>query len=768
MITKSESKRLEDDRLLRGRGNFVDDQRTNDHAVAYVVRSPYPNAKIHEIEVEDALSCSGVRLILTSKELEQDDIGGLPCVSSLENDDGTPMFKPDYPILATKQVRYVGQPVAFVVAETLNQALEAAEFIEIDYHDLASVSRIETALSTDVVIWKDAPNNLSFDWSTGDETVVQASLKHADHVISIEVHHPRMAVTPIEPRAAIAKFDTNTQQYSLEVQTQGVHMVQRVLAQDVLKIPKDRLRVITQDVGGSFGMKIFTYPEYALALIAAQKLNRTISWTASRSESFVSDSHGRARLDRAHLGIDKNGKFVSLEFDTNVDLGAYLSYVGPSVPTVYAYTVIGHTYKIPHVSYRCKGVFTNTTPTDAFRGAGKPETVSTLEQLIDKAAIELGLDRIELRRKNFVQPSDLPYQMPNGQIIDSGNFEELLNLAVAKSNWKTFSERKQCARSKGLRRGIGLGMYMHSTGGSTGEVCEVRLEQSGLIKVFTGTQAGGQGHETTLARVVAQALEIDISQISVIQGDTAAFPVGGGTGGSSLAAIGAVTVTRAARRMLARAKHLASEMMEVSALDLVYSNGTFEVAGTDKRIRLDQLVVNSSSTDQSSENCVGCANFEGVNTTHPAGAYVVELECDPETGEIKLVQIVGVDDLGRILNSALADGQLHGGWAQSIGTSLMESMQFDDADSGHILSGSLMDYQIPRAADVPFFQLYKYETLCKTNPLGVKGVGEVANLGAPGAIQNALSNMLSDTEFVSFEQPATQYRVWNWLNRQNK
>ena len=757
------ARRLEDDRLLRGQGNFVDDQRIEDHAVGYVVRSSYPHAEILGIDVEIARSCPGVQLILTADELQQDNVGGLPCVSSFECQDAKPMFKPKYPILAKDRVRYVGQPVAFIVADTLNQALEAAETIDVDYQELPSASLIEKSQAADAVIWENAPNNLCFDWSAGDHSSVQLAMSQAAHVISIDVHHPRMAIAPIEPRAAIARFEPESQHYTLYVQTQGVHSVRRVLAQDVLNVPLDQLSVITQDVGGSFGMKIFTYPEYALALIAAEKLLRTVSWTATRSESFVADSHGRARTDRAQLAVDGEGNFLALAVSANVDLGAYLSYVGPSVPSLYAYTVIGHTYRIPHISYRCRGWFTNATPTDAYRGAGKPEMVCTLEQLIDKCAFELGRDRAEIRRKNFVKPADLPYHMTNGQVIDSGNFDQLLDLALEQSNWHTCFVRKKSSLLAGMLRGIGLGMYLHSTGGSPTEVCEVRLEQSGTVSVFTGSQSGGQGHETTLAHLVAEELEIDISRICVKQGDTRAIPTGGGTGGSSLVSISGSTVTRAAKRMLENAREQASDAMEVSALDLDYSKGSFIVPGTDRRLSLVQLADQLGPMDQSVGNCVGRAEFEGIKTTHPSGAYVVELQCDPETGVIELLQIVGVDDIGRILQPMLADGQLHGGWAQAVGTSLMEAVRFDEDDAGHVLSGSFMDYQLPRAADLPFFQLFKIETLCQTNPLGVKGVGEVANLGASGAIQNAISDMLSDAEFITLNGPATPHHVWKLL-----
>ena len=646
----------------------------------------------------------------------------------------------------------------------MHDALEAADLVDIHYRELPSAASTEKALLAQFNIWDDAPGNVCFDCGSGKEHETEEALNQAEHVVKIEVHHPRMSITPIEPRAALADYDDETNSYTLHVQTQGVHMVRRVLAEDILKIPLDNLRVVTRDVGGSFGMKIFTYPEYALVLYAAEKLRLPVKWTATRSESFVSDAHGRARIDRAKLGLDADGNFVALSVDGEADMGASLSYVGPSVPAAYAFTVIGHAYRIPLISYRCRGVFTNATPTDAYRGAGKPEMVSTVEQLIDKAAFELGMDRIELRRRNFVRPEDLPYSMPNGHVIDSGDFGALLDLALKQSRWHEFSSRRDESARHGLLRGIGLGMYMHSTGGSKDETCEVRLRRNGTVRLTTGTQSGGQGHQTTLASVVAEVLQINHSRVDVLQGDTAEIPSGGGTGGSSMVSIAGVTAHRAASEMLEQAREIASHLLEVSIADIEYESGEFVISGTDRRANLSQIAEFVDESEHGGSGCVGSALFDGTNTTHPCGAYVVEIECDPETGIIDIIQIVGVDDIGRILFPDFADGQLHGSWAQSVGTSLMESMRFDEDDEGHVLSGSLMDYQLPRAADLPFFKLEKHPTLCKTNPLGVKGVGEVASLGAPGAIENAVADMLASEKFQMLAGPATPLQVWRAIH----
>ncbi len=762
-MTKSNSPlRREDHALLTGRGRFVDDLTKDGLVYGCVVRSAYPHADILGVDVEAAKALRGVSLVLTYADLVEQKIGDLPCVADLSNQDGSLIHKPPRPILAGDRVRHVGEPVAFVVADSLESAQDAADLVDIDYRERPGVSSTRKALRSDVRIWDDAPDNICFDWSTGSDDEVAEAMTGAEHVVEVEVHHPRMSITPIEPRSALAEYHPETDRLTLHVQTQGVHMVRRVLAQDVLNIPLENLTVITPDVGGSFGMKIFTYPEYALVLVASRQLRRPVKWTATRSESFVSDSHGRARTDRARLGIDADGRFTALQIEAVSDLGACLSYVGPAVPTQYAYTVIGHTYRIPCIHYRCRGVFTNATPTDAYRGAGKPEMVATVEQLIDKAAHDTGIDRVELRRRNLVRPDELPYPMPNGQVIDSGDFPGLLDRALQLADWNGFPKRRREAERHGLLRGIGLGMYMHSTGGSKAERAEVRLCRDGSVLAVTGTQSGGQGHATTLASLVAEVLEIDASRVEVIQGDTDAIATGGGTGGSSMTAIAGVTMRRAAEHMLTQARQAASNRLEASAADLEYRDGAFVIAGTDRKISLREI---AAAREQGGSGCVGAADFEGVNTTHPSGAYVVELECDPATGVLEIVQLVGVDDIGRILFPAIVDGQLHGSWAQSVGTSLMEAMRFDEDEEGHVLTGSLMDYQLPRAQDLPFFTLEKRSTPSKTNDLGVKGVGESGSLGAPGAIENAISDLLGAERFEQLHGPATPLKVWNAIRR---
>ncbi len=767
MNDSSKFSRIEDGRLLRGQGRFVADRKLAHQCFGVVVRSPYPHAEIKKIDTSQALDCPGVLTILTGADLEDEGIGGLPCVSSFNNQDGSPISIPDRPLLAVERARYVGEPVAFVVAATMNEAMDAAEAVDIAYFELPSTSSTQSALTATPMIWEQN-NNLCYDWSMGDEQEVQEIMDQSARVASIQVQHQRIAVTPIEPRAAVGEFNPEEKSYTLTVQTQGVHSVRRVIAENVLKIPKENLRVITQDVGGSFGMKIFTYPEYALVLIAAKKTGRPVSWTATRSESFVSDTQARARTDFAEISYDSDGNMTALRMDIVADLGAYASYVGPNSPSIYAATVIGHTYRIPKIFLRSRGVFTNAPPTDAYRGAGKPETVCTLEQLIDKSAFEMKVDRIDLRRRNLVRQDELPYSMPNGEIIDSGNFPALLDQAMQMADWSEFPARREDSLAEGKLRGIGFGMYLHSTSGSPGEVCEVKLCEDGTVLVLSGTQSAGQGHETALAEIVSRTLEVDIQRVHVRQGDTDDLDSGGGTGGSSFLAIAGNTVVRAAHRMLEHAIDIASELLEASRGDIEYTQGEFRVAGTDLLVTIDQVALYSNLPKHTGPtDCVGRTEFEGTKTTHPSGAYVAEIECDPATGELRICQLAGVDDIGRIIAPVLADGQLHGAWAQAVGSSFMEGVCYDEDETGQSLNGTLMDYQLPRAGDLPYFQLKKLTTESLTNPTGVKGAGEAANLGAPGALMNALSNMISTDKFVIVKPPATPFQLWQAISSEN-
>ena len=757
-------KRREDLQLLTGKGKFVDDSHDPKTCIGYVVRSPYAHAEILSIDVSDAENVPGIRAILTAESLRQEGVGGLPCGSNFKNVDGSDIFKPHRPLLAEERVRYIGEPVAFIVADTLNHCLDAEEEVYVDYRELPAVDDPQTALANETVIWQEHGSNVCYDWALNDELPDIELFDTAVHVTEIKVKHPRIAISPIEPRSALGRYDQESENFTLHVQTQGVHSVQDVLANHVLKIPPECLRVVTRDVGGSFGMKIFTYPEYALVLVAARKIARPVKWTASRSESFLSDSQGRARVDRAWLALDSDGLITALRYEALSDLGAYPSEAGPSVASVLGSVVLGHCYRMPKTYYRATGLFTNAVPTDAYRGAGKPEIIATIEQLIDKSAFETGIDRVELRRRNLVRTDEIPYAMPNGKLIDSANFEMAMNRALEISDWHSFPARKLKSAQYGRCRGIGLGMYIHVTGGSREEVCQVRLNPDGSITATTGTQTGGQGHQSALANIIAHELEIDAAKILVVQGDTNLIETGGGTGGSSFMAIAGNATLRAVKLMLASAREKASKALEVLQSDLEYSTGKFRVPGTDLTISLERIAELGLEKEDAGD-CVGSSGVEGVSTTFPNGAYVVELECEPDSGVLRIVQLVAVDDLGLILFPNMVHGQLRGAWAQSLGSVLMEGVAFDPENPGQSLNGTFMDYQLPRADDVPKIAQEFLEIPCTRNVLGTKGAGEVASLGAPGAILNALSDMLSDESFVSVEQPATPLKMWQMLRQ---
>ncbi len=757
--------RVEDERLLRGRGRFVDDLRGDGEAHACAARSPLAHATIRSLDVAAAAAMPGVATVLTAGDADVAALGPLPSTTPVTGRDGHAMVEPPRPVLASREVKFVGEAIALVVADTPAQAQQAAEAVAVEFDELPAVAEPLAALAAGAPrVWAQAAENVSFEWVAGDAEAVEAALARADHVVAVRVVHPRLAVAALEPRALLAQHDAASATYTLHVPTQGVHAVRDVLADAVLRIPRERLRVVTPDVGGSFGMKIVPYPEYALALVAARRIARPVKWTASRTESFLTDTQGRARVDDVTLALDRNGRMLALKIDAVADLGAYLSTVGPYVPTAGAVRVLGHSYRIGAVAYRVRGVFTNAAPVDAYRGAGKPECVASLERVIDVAARRLRLDRIKLRRRNLVRPADLPYATPLGETYDSGDYPALLERVLALADWDGFASRAEAAHARARLRGIGVGMYVHATGGSTAEVSEVRAEQDGSVTVLSGTQASGQGHETVLAQIAAECLEIPHERIRVVQGDTNRVAAGGGTGGSSLLAIAGNTLTRAAAAMVERGRGIAAARLEVAALDVEYGAGEFRVAGTDRVLSLAQVAAVPEAAGEGGSGCVGRAAFEGRHTTYPSGAYVAEVEVDPETGAVVLAAFSGVDDLGRILHRALALGQLHGGLAQGVGEAMMESVSYDP-DGAQLLTATFLDYWLPRAADLPCFALEQRATPSTANALGVKGAGEVSAIGAPGAVINAVVHALECYGVDELDMPATPRRVWEAISR---
>jgi carbon-monoxide dehydrogenase large subunit len=733
--------RLEDHRLLTGHGRFVDDLPFADALHAHILRSPHAHARILCLDVEGALAVAGVVAVYTAADLKRGGIGALPCRTPVTSRDGSPMQAPDRPVLAEEVVRFVGDGVAMVVAETAGIARDAAELIAVDYESLPACADVRES------------RERCFDWEKGDPEAVQAAFDRAHRTCALEVVNNRIVISPMETRSAVAEYDAESDRYTLHTQTQGVHSLRKALAESVLGVALERLRVVTNDVGGSFGMKIFTYPAQALVLYAARRLGRPVKWVGDRSDAFLTDAHGRDHFHRAEIALDAGGRFLALRAHVRANLGAYLSNAAPSIPTDGLQRVFGHVYDIPALYLRVEGMLTNTTPVDAYRGAGKPEIVTTVERLIDRAALESGIDRVTLRRINLVPASAMPYTTAFGRVYDCGDFEAAMDEALALSDWAGFAQRRRASEARGDRRGIGLGLWLHTTGGNPMEVSQVELAAESVI-VRTGTQSAGQGHETVFAQLVADELQIPRERVRVIQGDTDVIATGGGTGGSSSLPIGATTIARATGQMLEQARERAADMLEAAALDMEYGDGRFTITGTDLSLGLFEL--GARLDHEQNGACVGESAFQGEHCTYPNGAYVCEVCIDAETGQVRIESFTCVDDLGTVLDTAIATGQVIGGVVQGIGQALLERTVYD-ADSAQLLSGSFMDYGLPRADDVPLFTTVLTGQPSRNNPLGVKGAGEVGPIGAPAAVANAVVDALGGQDF---DMPATPERIW--------
>jgi len=757
--------RFEDDRLLTGRGRYVDDRQTDGAVTMVLLRSPVAHGRILGLDVAAARSCAGVVEVLTAADLDRLGVGPMTVRSAMANSDGSPMVEPERPVLARDSVKYVGQPVVAVIAESEAAALDALEAIQVDFEEEPVVLDLEAAVSGGTpAIWEQAPDNVGIDWEKGNPADTASAFAAAAHVIELTVRHPRIAIVPVEARGCIGAFDPGDGRYTLWTGSQGVVSLRGAMA-DYLGVEQDRVRVITEDVGGSFAVKIWPYPEQVLVLAAARTTGRPVKWISSRSEGMVSDAMGRGRIDKAALALDADLKFTAFRIDALADVGAYWNAVNASIVTGGACRVFGHCYKIPGLHYRVRGVFTNAVPTDAYRGAGKPETVSTLERLIDVAADRLGVDRVELRRRNLVRPSDLPYATAMNESYDGGDFPAVLDRVLNDADWAGFAGRRAQSEARGLRRGLGLGMHLHATGGSTAERSEVRALPDGTVLVRTGTQDSGQGQHTALAIVASEVLEIPVERIRVEQGDSDFLEKGGGTGGSNLLSIAGNTVHRTALKMIDQARQVASHLLEAAVQDVEYGFGEFRIAGTDRSIALGDVAAGWDRIPPEQRDgdlgagCMAQLDFEGLHTTFPNGAYAVEVEVDTDTGRVTVERWTGVDDLGRVINEPTARGQLHGGIAQEIGEVLLERV-FYDPDNGQLLSGSLMDYCLPRADDMPFFDLAWAPTASPNALIGAKGVGEVSSIGGPGPILNAVLDALRPLGIEHLDTPLTPERVW--------
>ena len=754
-------RRLEDARFLTGHGRFVDDIVVADCLYSHVLRSPHAHAVIKGVDVSAAASFPGVRAVYTHADLAAAGLGHMPCLAAVK-----PMIVPPRPALADGTVRHVGDPVAFVVADSAEAAREAAELIEVDYEALDAVVDGIAALAAGApAIWPEAPGNLVYHVQRGDADAVAAAMKEAAHVVEVEVMNNRVIVTPIEPRSGIARYDVATGTMDLELTGQGVHGIRRQLAEFIFKLPLDRVRVHAPDVGGGFGMKNFLYPEWILLLFAARRLGRPVRWLADRAEEFVMGAQGRDIAATAKLGLAPDGRLLALDVKMVANLGAYLSGNGPGASVVAASTAQGGVYDIPAIAVDIRGALTNTVPVDAYRGAGKPEANYIIERAIEAAARKLGRDPAELRRQNLI--ASFPHRTALGMAIDSGGFVANLDAAIERADTKDFAARRAAAKARGRLLGIGVACFLETSRGAPNEGAEVRFEADGKVMVAVGTESNGQGHETAFAQIAADRLGVSIEAVRYVQADTGQVKSGAGHGGARSMHMGGAAVVKALDATLAKARTLAAHLLQASEGELVFADGRFAVQGSDRAIALPAL---AQSADDPANLPDGMTKGLGVHVmnmtdvfTFPSGCHVAEVEIDPETGAAALVRYTAVDDYGRLINPLLTEGQVQGGVTQGIGQAMVEHTVYD-ASSGQLLSGSLMDYALPRADDLPAFDIELVERPTAANPLGVKGSGQAGCIAAPQTIMAAILDALRPAGVETLDMPATPERVWRALN----
>ncbi|MBL4739821.1 MAG: xanthine dehydrogenase family protein molybdopterin-binding subunit [Sneathiella sp.] len=763
--------RVEDIRLITGSGEYTDDITLPNQLFGYMLRSPIAHAKILSLDVEDAKQSPGVIDIITGAELAADNANELPCMIPLKNRDGSNRADPGHPVLAVDEVRYVGDNLAFIVAETLDQAKDAAELIEFDFDELGTVVDTATASKDgQPLVHSSAPNNVVFDWDQGSETDVKSIFEQADHVTSVDLINNRVVVNSMEPRGLIADWDSESSKMTVRMGTQGGWVLKGLLAKSILHIPEDNLRVITPDVGGAFGMKLFFYSECAVTVWASRKLSQPIKWMGERSDAFLSDTQGRDHATKAELAFDKDHKILGMRVHTYANLGAYLSTFGPMIPTMAAVKVLPGVYDIPALHYHCTGVFTNTVPVDAYRGAGRPEAIYVIERLMDTAAMELGLGPDEIRRINFIKPSAIPYTTATGCVYDSGEFERVMDKALENSNWDDFADRRATSATNGKIRGIGMCFYIEATAGNPTETATIRFEDDGIVTLAVGTQSSGQGHSTAYAQVLAERIGVPFENIRIIQGDTDKIKSGGGTGGSRSLTTQGPAIHAASDEVINKGEQLAGHFLEAAVEDIEFSaeEGSFSIAGTDRKIGILELAQRARGLGQLpdglEEGLDSEASFTVEAFTYPNGCHIAEVEVDPDTGSTEVVRYVIVDDFGTIVNPALVRHQVVGGVGQGIGQALTENTVY--SEDGQLLTGSFMDYGMPRADDVPLDLLYEtVEVPCTMNPMGVKGCGEAGCIAAPPAIINATIDALKDKGISHIDMPATPLKVWDLLQQ---
>jgi carbon-monoxide dehydrogenase large subunit len=757
-------RRSEDRRFITGRGRYTDDVTLPRQAAGFVLRSPHAHAQIRAIDTAAAAQAPGVIGIFTGAELQADGIGPIPCVVPLKNRDGSRVKLVEHPLLAIGKVRHVGDGVAFVVAETLAQAKDAAELIEVAYDVLPAIADATKAMDAgQSQLWDEAPGNLCFDWESGNRAAVEAAFAKAKHVVKLDLVNNRLVANSMEPRGALGSYDPGDERFTLTTSTQGSHAIRRLLAANVFKLPENRFRVVTPDVGGGFGMKLFLYPEQALVLYAARRWGVPVKWIGERGESFLTDAHGRDNVTHAELALDAELNFLALNVETIANLGAYLSNFGTFIPTMAGTAMLAGVYRTPAIVVRVKGVYTNTVPVDAYRGAGRPEANYVIERVVDHAARQLKVAPVELRRRNFIPPSAMPFKTALGLSYDSGDFARNMDDALKTADLKGFPARRQRSETAGRLRGIGFATYIEQCGGGFDEAAEIRFDSSGAVTVIVGSQSSGQGHQTAYAQLASDGLGIPFDRVRVHQGDTDIVGFGRGTGGSRSLPVGGNAIGMAMQRIIDKGKKVAAHRLEAAEADIEFSDGAYVVTGTDKRIgmaEVAQAALNPLMLPPGLEpGFAETAHYLPSASTFPNGCHVCELEIDPETGLVQVLRYVVVDDFGIVVNPLLLAGQVHGGVVQGIGQALIESCIYDPA-SAQLLSGSFTDYAMPRAEDMPAIEFATNVVRCTTNPLGVKGAGEAGSIGAPPAVINAMVDALAGLGISSIDMPATPQHVW--------
>jgi carbon-monoxide dehydrogenase large subunit len=763
-------RRAEDPRLLMGRGKFNDDYRAEGAAIGCVVRSPHAHADIRAIDTSRAQAMPGALAVLTGADLAADGIGAFPgpppFFAALTKPDGSPLVYPPQFALTPDRARYVGDPVAFVVAETLDQARDAAEAVAVDYAPLPTVVDTATAMDDGAVqLWEEVPNNFLFQAQIGDSAKAGAAFAKAAHVAKVRLVNQRIVQNSMEVRGAIGSYDPESDRFTIYTSNQNRHLLRSWLAGAFFKCAPEKIRVLVDDVGGGFGMKTHPYPEQVLVMVAAKRLGRTVKWISDRTEAFLSDLHGRDHVSDCELALDSDGRFLGVRVRTIANIGAYSCSAGVSIPTQIGPKILTSVYDVPVADVEVKCVLTNTAPVGPYRGAGRPEAIYVMERMVDVAAHDLGIDPIELRRRNLIAKDAFPYTNAVGTTYDSGAFEENMDLVAKMADWSGHDARRAAAAKRGKLSGIAVSQYLETTAGNPTETAEVEVTDDQVI-VRVGTQPMGQGHDTSFMQLVSEKLGVDFERVVIDTSDSDNLPDGGGSHGSRTSHIGSVATLNSSDEVIAKGTAIAAEMLETASADIEFIDGTFRVAGTDRRVTLFDVARHARTSTELPEELQGPLTGTDTHTiehwSYPNGCHICEVEVDADTGTVEVVRYCAIDDVGRVINPMLVAGQVHGGVAQGVGQAMLENTVYDP-ESGQLLTGSFMDYTMPRADDLPMIELGMNEVPCKTNLLGVKGAGEAGALVAPPVVIAAIADALRDYGVSHIDMPATPERIWNIL-----